>query len=87
MCVIVVPLDHLVVDSLRVRFDGAIVERTIAGGQTQIELSFDHSKELTLEATLVGVGDASGELRHRAACGQKGQHQSTEHRVPELRWR
>jgi hypothetical protein len=78
---------YLVVDSLRPRFDGAIVERTIANGQTQIELLSGHSMEMTWETTLEGVGDNSSELRRRAASGQKGRHRSTEHRVPEWRWR
>jgi hypothetical protein len=75
---------YLVVDLPGPRFDGAIVERTIARGQTQIELLSVNSMEMTSETTLEGVGDNSCELRHRAACGQKGRHRSTEHRVPEL---
>jgi len=43
---------YLVVDSLSPRFDGTIVERTIAREQTQIELLFAHSIELISETTL-----------------------------------
>jgi len=40
--------------SPRLRFDGTIVERTIACGQTQIELLSAHSMEMTSETTLEG---------------------------------